>query len=92
MPPVVVSIRPITSVMPFCVNHTPPSALSPTMSPGTFRRPVEYSVMSPAGVMRPMPGSRPCSVNQRLPSGPVVMSAGALATVRPVENSVTGVA
>ena len=51
-----------------------------------------YSVMSPVGVMRPMPGSRPCSVNQRLPSGPAVMSAGALATVRPVENSVTEVA
>ena len=39
------STRPIDSVMPFCVNHTPPSVASPTMSPGTFRRPVEYSVI-----------------------------------------------
>ena len=46
--------------------------------------------MAPVGVMRPTPWSRPCSVNQRLPSGPVVMSAGALPAVRPVENSVTG--
>src|SRR5262249_55604905 len=40
----------------------------------------------PAGVIRPIaPFS---SVNQRLPSGPAVISAGALAVVRPAENSV----
>ena len=43
-------------------------------------RPAVYSVIVPLVVMRPMPGSTPCSVNQRLPSGPAVMSAGALAS------------
>ncbi len=49
--------------------------------------PFEYSVTTPAGVMRPiLPAS---SVNQRLPSGPTVIPNGRLLAVIPFENSVT---
>src|SRR5262249_59419060 len=48
--------------------------------------PTVNCVMTPAGVIRPIaPFS---SVNQRLPSGPAVISAGELPVERPVENSV----
>ena len=50
--------------------------------------PTLNSVMTPAGVIRPM--RLPLdSVNQRLPSGPRVMSKGSAGDVRPTLNSVT---
>ena len=50
--------------------------------------PVENSVILPDGVILPIL-SVFVSVNQRLPSGPVVMPAGPALPVMPVENSVT---
>ena len=44
--------------------------------------PVENSVTSPAGVIRPI-RSPVCSVNQRLPSGPAVIPDGPLPAVMP---------
>src|SRR5262249_62363309 len=56
-------------------------------------RPAENSVMTPAGVMRPIaPGSvllLGCCVNQTLPSGPAVMKFSLVPGVMPAENSVT---
>ncbi len=49
--------------------------------------PVENSVTTPAGVIRPiLPAS---SVNQRLPSGPAAIPCGKLPGVIPAEYSVT---
>src|SRR3954464_14494377 len=81
-----VLIRPI--LFASSVNHRLPSG--PTtmflgMAPGVM--PVEYSVIVPDGVMRPIL-SLPISVNQRLPSGPAAMPLGLLPAVRPVEYSV----
>ena len=49
--------------------------------------PTENSVITPAGVIRPIRSGN-CSVNQRLPSGPAVISAGWPPGVMPAENSV----
>ena len=75
------------------MNHSAPSGPavmwlgdSPIVKPGV--RPAGYSVIAPVGVIRPIPPLRPDCVNQRLPSGPVVMSTGALPGVRLVVNCV----
>ena len=52
------------------------------------RRPWLNSLNSPSGVMRPMAPGSPFSVNQRLPSGPAVMSVGAMFGVSPMLFSV----
>src|SRR3954451_11479291 len=51
--------------------------------------PVEYSVIVPDGVMRPIL-SLPFSANQRLPSGPAAMPLGLLPAVKPEKYSVYG--
>ena len=85
MVPVVGSRLAIASVRPRSVNHRASSVAA--MSPGTISGAAGYSSISPVtGSMLPTPGSRPCSVNHSLPSAPAVMSAGALLSVRPVEN------
>src|SRR3954470_1995457 len=83
-----VLIRPI--LFASSVNHRLPSG--PTtmflgMAPGVM--PVEYSVIVPDGVMRPIL-SLPFSANQRLPSGPAAMPLGLLPAVKPEKYSVYG--
>ena len=76
--------------LPTCsVNQRLPSGPA-VMPDGALlaEMPLLNSVITPAGVMRPM-RLPPYSVNQRLPSGPAVMPFGWLPAVMPVLNSVT---
>ena len=69
-------IRP-NSLVPDSVNHRLPSELSATMPKGRWpqHEPSEYSVITPAVVIRPIL-PEPSSVNHRLPSGPAVIPQG----------------
>jgi hypothetical protein len=52
-------------------------------------RPAEDSLIAPAGVISPIAGTLPASVNHTLPSGPAAIESGMLAAFSPVVNSVT---
>src|SRR5437016_5133580 len=73
-------IAPIWFLLPK-VNHmfpSGPAVIAPPPLSGVGRG---NSVMTPAGVIRPIALATPPCVNQRFPSGPAVMSQGSLTGV-----------
>ena len=56
----------------------------PTGIPSAGRAGAEYSVICPDGVIRPIAGVAPASVNHRLPSGPAAIPTGSAPGFRPV--------
>ena len=88
-------IRPTAGVVvESSVNHrlpSAPAAISTGMLP--LVKPLENSVIAPAGVIRPIAGVAgvagvPGSVNHTFPSGPAAIPPGLLPLVKPVVNSV----
>jgi hypothetical protein len=78
-----------TVFIPRSVNHTSPSGPAAIccgeLSSGS---PVENSVITPVGVIRPIAAWVPTSVNHRLPSGPAVMKFGNAPRLNPALNLV----